>query len=442
MQLSKIALWPLKQHLAVQVLGAIFLGLLTGLWTSQTPETIAEPIGAFLGFVGNLFLNALKMLIVPLVTSSVVSAVISLSNSSTESLGRLGLRTLSFYAVTSTLAIITGLLWVNLLGPGRGGDGSNVATTLGLKTEMDMATFEEHHITEMAHILEQFFPANIVDAAANGQLLGLIVFCLLFGIFSGSLSPEQQQFQRQFWDSAAKIMMKITEWVMKFAPIGAFALVAHVVSETGLASLKPLSGFAITVILALSSHMLITMPLLLFFVGRVSPVQHYRAMLPVMAMAFSTSSSSATLPLTMECVERDSGVSKDIAGFVLPIGATVNMDGTALYECVAALFLAQAYGIDLSMTTQALVVAIALFSSIGVAGVPAASLVAISIILTSIGLPIEGIAALLVVDRLLDMLRTTTNVFGDSCCAVIIARQEGERTRIGLNHKTSRNYSP
>ena len=241
MQLSKIALWPLKQHLAVQVLGAIFLGLLTGLWTSQTPETIAEPIGAFLGFVGNLFLNALKMLIVPLVTSSVVSAVISLSNSSTESLGRLGLRTLSFYAVTSTLAIITGLLWVNLLGPGRGGDGSNVATTLGLKTEVDMATFEEHHITEMAHILEQFFPANIVDAAANGQLLGLIVFCLLFGIFSGSLSPEQQQFQRQFWDSAAKIMMKITEWVMKFAPIGAFALVAHVVSETGLASLKPLS---------------------------------------------------------------------------------------------------------------------------------------------------------------------------------------------------------
>jgi len=222
-------------------------------------------------------------------------------------------------------------------------------------------------------------------------------------------------------------MMKITEWVMRFAPIGVFALVAKVVAGTGLEVFKPLLVFFLTVLLALLAHMFIVLPLMLRFLAKVNPVRHYQAMSPALLTAFSTASSSATLPLTMDCVEKNAGVSNRTSSFVLPLGATVNMDGTALYECVAALFIAQAYGLELSLATQFTVVLVALLTSIGVAGIPAASLVAISIILGTIGLPAEGIGLILAVDRVLDMCRTAVNVFSDSCAAVIVARSEGEK---------------
>lgn len=222
-------------------------------------------------------------------------------------------------------------------------------------------------------------------------------------------------------------MMLITDWVMKFAPIGVFALVAKVVATTGLDAFKPLALFFITVVLALGTHFFVVMPVLLRTIGRVNPWRHYRAMLPALLTAFSTSSSSATLPMTIECVEKNAGVSNKTSNFVLPLGATINMDGTALYECVAAIFIAQAYGIELSFATQFTIVMVALLTSIGVAGIPSASLVAISIILAAIGLPLEAIGLILAVDRILDMCRTTVNVFSDSCGAVIIARTEGEQ---------------
>jgi Na+/H+-dicarboxylate symporter len=221
-------------------------------------------------------------------------------------------------------------------------------------------------------------------------------------------------------------MMLITDWVMKFAPIGVFALVAKVVATTGLEVFKPLAFFFFTVLGALIIHFAVVMPILLTVLGRVNPVRHYRAMAPALLTAFSTSSSSATLPLTLECVEKNAGVSNRTSSFVLPLGATINMDGTALYECVAAMFIAQAYGIELSFATQFTVVLVALLTSIGVAGIPSASLVAISIILATIGLPVEAIGLILAVDRVLDMCRTTVNVFSDSCGAVVIARTEGE----------------
>ncbi|MEE8463323.1 MAG: dicarboxylate/amino acid:cation symporter, partial [Gammaproteobacteria bacterium] len=253
-----------------------------------------------------------------------------------------------------------------------------------------------------------------------------IFFCLLFGYFMTQLRKEHAQTMFSFWDSMFHVMMRMTEWVMKFAPLGVFGLVAKVVADTGFDAAKPLLVFTGTVIVALAIHALVTLPLLVRFIGRVNPWSLARAVSPALLTAFSTSSSSATLPITIDCVENNVGVSNRTSSFVLPLGATVNMDGTALYECMAALFIAQAYGVDLSITQQVVVVVTALLTSIGVAGIPSASLVAIAIILAAVGLPIEAIGLLFVFDRILDMARTSVNVFGDTSCAVVIARLEGE----------------
>jgi proton glutamate symport protein len=240
------------------------------------------------------------------------------------------------------------------------------------------------------------------------------------------LEHEYAEPLMKFWTGVFQVMMHITEWVMQFAPIGVFGLVAKVVAKTGLDAAGPLVGFALVIMLALTIHILVTMPLLLRYAAGIRPFRYMKIMSPAMLTAFSTASSSATLPITMECVEESAKVPNRISSFVLPLGATVNMNGTALYECGAALFLAQAYGADLGLVTQAIIVFTALITSIGVAGIPSASLVAIAIILAAVGLPMEAIAVLFVFDRVLDMARTSVNVFGDACCAVIVARLEGE----------------
>jgi Na+/H+-dicarboxylate symporter len=280
---------------------------------------------------------------------------------------------------------------------------------------------------DVVAIFVRMVPTNIVSAAANGQMLGLIFFSLLFGFFMTKIQEDYAETQFNFWQGIYETMMRITDWVMVFAPIGVFALVAKVVASTGFDAFMPLLWFFLSVVLALAIHFFLTLPLLLRFVAGVNPLRHYRAMMPALLTSFSTASSSATLPITMECVEKNAGVSNRTSSFVLPLGATVNMDGTALYECVAAMFIAQAYGIELGFTTQFTIVLVALLTSIGVAGIPAASLVAISIILAAIGLPAEGIGLILAVDRILDMLRTSTNVFSDSCGAVIIGKLQGEQ---------------
>jgi Na+/H+-dicarboxylate symporter len=269
-------------------------------------------------------------------------------------------------------------------------------------------------------------PKNIINAAAEGQMLGLIFFSLLFGFFMSRIKSELGSSLKNFWEGVYEVMLMITDLVMKFAPIGVFALVANVMVESGIEAFKPLLAFFFTVLLALLIHILVVMPLLLKFIGGVSPIKHYQAMAPALLTAFSTASSSATLPITMDCVRDRAGVSRRTTSFVLPLGATVNMDGTALYECVAAMFIAQAYGLDLTIGTQISIVVLALMTSIGVAGIPSASLVAIAVILAAIGLPAEGIGLILAVDRVLDMCRTAVNVFSDSCGAVIIGRSEGE----------------
>lgn len=406
-----------------QILIALLLAVPAGLWAGSEPDGLLY--GVF-GFVGTLFLNALKMLIVPLIASSIVSGMAGIGSSG--ALGRLGGKTLVYYATTSLLAILVGLVLVNVAAPGLI-DGEPARNVIGLSE--DTAAIQERvagrGAGDLAEVFLRMVPPNIVAAAADGQMLGLIFFSLLFGYFVTRIGDGHGQTQRSFWNGLFEVMMRITDLVMKFAPYGVFALVARVIADTGFGAFAPLAWFAATVLAALAFHVLVVLPLMLSLVARVNPVRHYRAMAPALLTAFSTASSSATLPLTMECVEKNAGVSNRTTSFVLPLGATVNMDGTALYECVAAMFIAQAYGIQLGFVEQFTIVVVALLTSIGVAGIPAASLVAISIILATVGLPAEGIGLILAVDRILDMARTSVNVFSDSCGAVIIGRLEGER---------------
>lgn len=423
--MSKIALhW--------QILIAIVLAVIAGLLTGKDTTILGVSTYASYAFIGTLFLNALKMIIVPLVASSIITGIAGIGGS--KNLGRLGGKTILFYAFSSLLAILLGLALVNTIQPGMI-DGAPAGSQLNLtvdSAERDamMDKVAGRDISDISEVFLRLVPTNVVAAAANGQMLGLIFFCLVFGFFITRIDAERGSLLKNFWQGIFDVSMLITMWVMKFAPIGVFGLVAKTVAATGFSAFMPLLKFFFCVALALCAHAFIVLPLLLKFIGRVSPKRFLGVMSPVMLMAFSTASSSATLPLTLETVERDAGVSNGVTSFVLPLGSTINMDGTALYECVAAMFIAQAYGLDLSFVQQFTIVLVALLTSIGVAGIPAASLVAITVILGVIGLPLEGLGLLLVTDRLLDMMRTAVNVFSDSCGAVIIARSEGEKTNV------------
>lgn len=423
---------PLHIQILLAIAAAVIAGLVVG-WMNSAGYSGGEHIQNAMKFVGTLFLNGLKMIIVPLILSSIISGVATLGQGS--DLGRLGGKTLVFYMASSLMAILTGLLVVNLMAPGYidgepAGDQLNLST--GDQVSATLEKIEGRGTGDIAAVFHRMLPPNIVAAAAQGQMLGLICFGLLFGFFMTRIETRYKETLLNFWQGVFDTMMGITMFIMRFTPLGVFGLVGNTVAETGLASFGPLMIFFLTVVIALTLHTFVTMALILKFVARVNPLGQYRAMAPAMLTAFSTASSSGTLPVTMECMEKNAGISNRTVSFVLPLGATINMDGTALYECVAAMFIAQAYGLDLTFATQFTIVVIALLTSVGVAGIPAASLVAISVILTAVGLPPEGIGLLLVTDRLLDMLRTAVNVFSDSCCATFVARSEGEATLIGL----------
>ena len=382
-------------------------------------------------YIGTMFLNALKMIIVPLITSSIIIGVAGIGSGG--NLGALGGKTLLFYASTTLAAIMVGLIIINVVGPGYV-DGEPAKDLLALEASTaDLeAKVAGKGAGDVANIFLRMVPPNILKAAVEGQMLGVIFFAILFGYFMTHLDNEYAEPLYRFWNGVFHVMMRMTEWIMLFAPIGVFGLVAGVIAKAGYKATGPLAVFSLAVLAALAVHALVTLPLLLRFVGGVHPFKTMRAAAQPMLTAFSTASSSATLPVTMDAVEDEVGVSNKVSSFVLPLGATVNMNGTALYECAAAMFIAQAYGLELTFGVQFSIVAIALMTSIGVAGVPSASLVAIAIILGAIGLPIEALGVLLVFDRILDMARTSINVWGDISCATIVARLEGEKTKVAL----------
>jgi Na+/H+-dicarboxylate symporters len=414
--------------LHVQILAAILLAVVVGT-LSGTQGGIGDfKFVAIFGFVGDLFLRALKMLVVPLVVSAVVTGVAGIG--ATHGFGRLSLKTLGYYFTTTLLAVLMGLFMVNLIRPGEGGTVLNNLESIEAG-QAQLAKMENRGWSDIANIFQRLVPENVIQSAADGDMLGLIFFSLIFGLCLSRIGIERRTSILNFFQGVNEIMLMMTHLVMRIAPIGVFALVAKVFATTGLDVLRQVALFFVTVLAGLAAHMFIALPLLMWIFGRVNPIWHFRAMAPALMTAFSTASSAATLPLTMECLEKRAGVSNRTTGFVLPLGTSINMDGTALYECAAVLFIAQAYGLELSFATQLSVVILALLTSIGVAGIPAASLVAILIIMKAVGVPAEGLGLILAVDRILDMCRTSVNVFSDACGAVIIGRSEGETGILG-----------
>lgn len=395
-----------------QILIALILGTLYGIFI---PDYVK-----YVDWMGDLFMRALKMIIVPLILTSIISGVANIGGD--KDLGRLGLRTITYYIVSSLFAIITGLFFVNIIKPGVGAD-------LGFREDVSSLPITQHSFKDT---LLNIVPQNVFQAFSQSDMLAIIFFAILFGFFITRVQEKYTNLLKDFFNGSFEVMMKLTQFIIKFTPFGVFGIIARVVaSNNNLLELASRLGIYMLVVLAgLFTHAFITLPLLVRIFGKVNPYKHFKAMFAVLLTAFSTSSSGATLSFTMDTVKNKVGVSNKIASFTLPLGATINMDGTALYELVVAMFIAQAYGIHLTIGQQVIAVVTALLASIGAAGIPMAGLVMISVVLSALGLPLEGIGLILAVDRILDMLRTSVNVWSDSCAAVIIAKKEGETLNI------------
>lgn len=407
-----------------KVLFAIVLGIVCGSLTGTTAGVFGITFYSFYDLIGKLFINALMLIVIPLVSASIIVGIARIGNES--AFGRLGLKIFGFYIGTSLLAILIGLLFVNLFNPGAYFASHGTSLMEPGTSSQVQSEISAHQALNLSQVLLQIIPSNIIEVY-HGQMLGLVFFSLLFGFALSKIEQQPLSILLGFWQGVFQTMLAITDIIMVFLPLGVFCLVAKAFATAGLESLRSLALFFFTVICALSFFMFVALPLLLKMLAQVNPLLHFRAMAPALVMAFSTSSSSATLPITIDCVEKRAGVSNRICSLVIPLGTSINMSGSALYECVAAMFIAQVYGIELSFITQFTVVLLALVTSIGIAGIPSASIVAIIVILKAIGLPAEGIGLLFAVDRILDMCRTSVNVFSDSCCAVLVARSEGEK---------------
>lgn len=405
------AKWHQQLHWRIAI--AMALGVIAGMIGG-------EPFAEAVGWLGTLFIKLLKMIIVPLVVTSIVTGVASVGAGA--GLGRLFGKTMGYYMLTSAFACIVGLLMVNLIQPGVG------ANLVGAETEeMPNLTVVQSPVDLILDIV----PENVFAAFGEAKMLAIIFFSIVLGITISTLQQSHRQPLLGFFEAAFEAMMRLTGGIIRLvAPIGVFALIAKLMGTTGPGAFKALGLYALMLVAGLTIHLLVTLPLILRFLGRINPITHFRNMVEPIVMAFSTSSSGATLPVTINAVEKKVGVSNRVTSFVLPMGATVNMDGTALYECAGVMFIAQVLGVPLGIEQQILVVFTALLASIGAAAVPSAGLVVIFIVLEAVNLTgpqVELIVgAMLAVDRPLDMYRTVVNIFSDSCGAAIIAKSEGE----------------
>jgi Na+/H+-dicarboxylate symporter len=398
--LRRMPLWQ-------QILIGLGLGVLTGM-LFKADALVLEPIGT-------LFLNAIKMLIVPLVFVSLVAGITAMSDSA--KLGRISVKTIAIYLVTTAFAVSIGLLFGALFAPG---EGMNMVAS-GVQ--------ETKQAPSLVQILVGLVPTNPVTAFAEGNILQIIVFAIAIALgvsMSMNLIGEKAAPAVKLFDSLAEVFYKLTDLVMRCAPIGVFALIAGVVASHGIEVLLPLASVIGVIYLASIAHMLLVYGGLLAMLARLSPLRFFKGVAPALAVAFSTSSSAGTLPVSIECARKNLGVSQGVAGFVLPVGATINMDGTAIYQGVLALFIAQAFGVDLNGGQYLMIILTATLASIGTAGVPGAGLIMLGLVLTSVGLPLEGVALIAGIDRILDMARTTVNVAGDLMTTTLVGRSENE----------------
>jgi Na+/H+-dicarboxylate symporter len=411
---------------ATPILIAMGVGALAGWMVGPEGKVGGVEVLGFFEFLGTLFINLLKMVVVPLISASIITGVASVGTG--RDLGRLGIKTLAFYVFTTLLSVLIALALVDILKPGIV-NGIPARSLLALEASSDAvnSAVQQRASVTVYDTLLSIVPTNVLQAASSNNLLGVMFFSVLFGFFLARVELPYRQALLDFWQGLFRVMMRMTIWVMTLAPVGIFGLTARVIAKSGIHAAGPILTFGLCVVAGIALYAAVALPILLRVAGVRNPLRLFSAMSPALLTAFSTASSAATLPLSLECLEKRARVSERIASFVMPLGTSINHAGSALYECAGAMFIAQAYGLQLSFGQQFTVVTLALLTSMGVAGIPAASLVAIAVILSAVGLPPEGIGALLVLDRLLDMARTAVNVFADAACTVIVARLEGEK---------------
>ncbi|MGB5703691.1 MAG: dicarboxylate/amino acid:cation symporter [Polyangiales bacterium] len=408
--------------IAMALGAALGLGLnwagVQGIVEAETVATVAM-VGKE---VGDLFLRLLQMLVVPLIVSSLTTGVTGMGDLRT--LGSIGGRAIAFYLTTSMLAIVTGIAIVNLIQPGVGAELAMLeeGAVSGIVTEAPGGIG-----AVLWQQLEGLIPKNPLAAATRGDMLPVIFFSLLIGVFISVAEHREGSADasvvRRFFSGLFDVMMQMTLFVVKFAPIGVFGFTLYAAAGKGPGAFRVLGWYVLSVFIALLIHATITLPTILRFTTGRSPIAYMRSMTTALVTAFSTASSNGTLPLTMQNAE-DAGVRPRVTSFVLPLGATINMDGTALYEAVAVLFIAQVYGIELTLAQQGLVALTALLASIGAAGIPHAGMVMMVVVLNAVGLPTSAVALILAVDRILDMCRTTVNVWSDSIAAAVVDAKE------------------
>ncbi|MBR1576856.1 MAG: dicarboxylate/amino acid:cation symporter [Bacteroidales bacterium] len=403
-----------KIPLYLQILAALILGMAAGcLWPG---------IAGYVDWIATLFMNALGLLIVPIIFFSISTSVARISGGGGETFRRIGGKTLGWYLLTMAIAVATGVGLVFLIRPGAG-----AVAGAALQEIPDPVTH-----TDVKDIVTGFIPSNFIAALGRNNTIPVIFLALVVGFFVTRISEESQASMLRFLQAGYELTMKVTGWILQFAPLGIFAVVAVQFAKIGdvWGMLKGMLLYVLTVAAGLAVQTFVSLPLLLRVVGRVRPWKHFLNMSVPMVTAFSTASSGATLPFTMEAVRKKDGVSEGITQFVVSLGATVNMNGAALLECVAVIFIAQVYGVQLTLLQTLLVSLVSILCAIGSAGIPMSAMVMMAIILSAVGLPVEGIGLVIGVDRILDMLRTAVNVFGDTCVAVLVAKSEGERLPI------------
>ena len=399
----------------------LFLGFLAGLFINIGDSFLGINLYNLLDLVGKIFLNSLKMIVVPLIMSSLIYNISSFS--SADDLSNIGIKTIVFYLVTSFSAIIIGITVVNFIEPGLI-NGSGAANIVGLSANHNISEIiNSQDSYSLNSFLLNIFSGNMFYSIANGNMLFIIFFSIIFGLALRSSTSNSIDTIKNFWEGAYLVFLKIMSYILFFTPYGVFCLVAKATINFSPDSYIILLSFFSTVIIGLMIHVFVFYPLVLFIFKR-NILDHFKGMSSALLMAFSSSSSLATIPVTTKCLISKLGYKEEHVNFIIPFGATINMDGTALFECVAVIFIAQLYGVDLSYIDQFLILSLALITSIGVAGIPSASFVAIIVILSSVGLPLEAVGIILGIDRVLDMLRTSVNVFGDSCCVSALSSKQ------------------
>ncbi|WMI81022.1 dicarboxylate/amino acid:cation symporter [Anaerotignum sp. MB30-C6] len=393
-----------KFPLAIWIFMGLILGILAGIALMKTPEIAVQYIKPF----GTLFLNLVKFIVVPIVLFSIMSGVISMKD--IRKVGKIGIRTVVFYMTTTAIAVVIGLTFANVF---KGTFGQ--ISTSGLEyTAKEAPGF----ITTIINI----FPSNIIDPMSDANMLQVIVTALFFGFAVITVGEKGKAFA-DFVESANAVSMIIMDTIIKFSPVGVFCLITPVVAENGASILGNLLTVLVVAYGAYFIHMAVVYSVAIKAFAQMSPLKFFSGMMPAIMMAFSSASSVGTLPLNLECTEK-MGAKKDVASFVLPLGATINMDGTAIYQGVCAIFIASCFGIDLTLSQQIAIILTATLASIGTAGVPGAGMIMLAMVLQSVNLPIEGIALVAGIDRIFDMGRTVVNITGDAACTLIVSKAE------------------